>query len=213
MDAAVFQATHQPAKIAAMEGLWKTERGAPLLLFALPDDSERANHFELGVPGMASLILMHDADGELRGIDAFGDKHPPVAPLFVAFRVMVGVGILMLGVSWLGAWQMWRRRAPAAWLARVLVAMTFAGWLATVAGWYVTEVGRQPYLVYGVRTTAQAASNVPAPVIATTLALYVALYAALAMAYVSVLFYLARKAAYGKHQGVASVHPSQFVQA
>jgi cytochrome d ubiquinol oxidase subunit I len=185
---------HQPAKIAAMEGIWKTERGAPLLLFALPDAQQRTNHFELAVPKLASVILKHDPEGELLGIDAFGDKHPPVAPVFWGFRIMVGVGLLMLAVSWLGAWQLKRRGDVTPWLARGLVAMTFAGWIATVAGWYVTEIGRQPYLVYGVLTTAQATSTIPAPMIATTLAMYLALYASLTVAYITVLFHLARKA-------------------
>jgi len=193
---------HQPAKIAAMEGIWETERGAPLLLFAVPDAQERMNHFEIGIPNMASVILKHDVDGELKGIDAFGDKHPPVAPLFFGFRVMVGTGVLMLLVSWLGAWQLKRQREPKPWLARALVVMTFSGWVATVAGWYVTEIGRQPYLVQGVLTTAQATSTVPAPMIATTLAMYLSLYAVLTLAYITVLFFLARKAGYGKNEPV-----------
>lgn len=201
---------HQPAKIAAMEGIWETERGAPLLLFAIPDARERTNHVEIGIPRMASVILKHDANGELKGINAFGDKHPPVAPLFFGFRVMVGTGVLMLLVSWLGAWQLKRRGEPAPWLARALVVMTFSGWVATVAGWYVTEIGRQPYLVQGVLTTAQATSTIPAPMIATTLAMYLALYALLTLAYITVLFFLARKAGYGKYDSAPA--PSMHTQ-
>jgi len=189
---------HQPAKIAAMEGIWETERGVPLLLFAVPDKQERTNHFEVGVPKLASLILRHDQDGELQGVNEFGDKHPPVAPMFWAFRIMVGVGVLMLAASWIGAWQLKRRGSPAPWLARLLVAMSFSGWIATVAGWYVTEIGRQPYLVYGVLTTAQAAASVPAPMLATTLVMYLTIYVALTVAYITVLFHLARKAGHGK---------------
>ena len=100
----------------------------------------------------------------------------------------------MLAVSWLSAWQLRKRGEPAPWLARVLVAMTFSGWIALVAGWYVTEIGRQPYLVYGVLRTAEAASDVPATMIGAPLAMYLALYAVLIAAYVSVVFYLARKA-------------------
>jgi cytochrome d ubiquinol oxidase subunit I len=188
---------HQPAKIAAMEGIWETERGAPLLLFALPDAAQRTNHFELAIPNLASLILTHDAAGELQGLNAFGDRHPPVAPVFWGFRIMVGTGMLMLAISWLGAWQLKRRGDVTPWLARGLVAMSFSGWVATVAGWYVTEIGRQPYLVYGVLTSAQAASDVPAPMIAATLVMYLTLYAALTVAYITVLFHLARKATYG----------------
>jgi cytochrome d ubiquinol oxidase subunit I len=184
---------YQPAKIAAMEGIWHAERRAPLLLFALPDDDLHANRFELKVPDGASLILMYDADGELQGVDDFGDKHPPVFALFWAFRIMVGVGVLMLAVSWGAAWMLRRAREPQPWMARVLVAMTFAGWLATLAGWYVTEIGRQPYLVYGVLTTAQATSTVPGGMIATSLALYLCLYVALIFSFVTVVFHLARK--------------------
>ncbi|WP_454733722.1 MULTISPECIES: cytochrome ubiquinol oxidase subunit I [Cupriavidus] len=185
---------HQPAKIAAMEGIWKTEKGAPAVLFGLPDASTQSNDFEIAIPKLASLYLTHSMDGEIRGIDAFAGKHPPVAPLFYAFRIMVGVGLLMLAVSWSAAWQLRRRGQPSRWMARALLAMTFSGWVALVAGWYVTEIGRQPYLVYGVLTTAQAASKVPAAMIGATLAMYLALYAALIAAYISVVFYLARKA-------------------
>ena len=197
---------HQPAKVAAMEGLWETQRGAPLLLFALPDAAQRTNHFELAIPNVASLILTHELEGELQGVNAFGDKHPPVAPVFWAFRVMVGMGMLMLATSWLAAWQLRRGGDFKPWLARALIAMSFSGWVATVAGWYVTEIGRQPYLVYGVLTTAQAASAVPAPMIAATLVMYLTLYAALIVAYVTVLFHMARKAAAGK--GAQPVYPA-----
>ncbi|MDW3682163.1 cytochrome ubiquinol oxidase subunit I [Cupriavidus sp. CV2] len=188
---------HQPAKIAAMEGIWKTEKGAPAVLFGLPNARTQSNDFEIAIPKLASIYLTHSADGEIKGIDAFGDKHPPVAPLFFAFRIMVGVGLLMLAVSWVAAWQLRRGGQPAPWMARALIAMTFSGWVALVAGWYVTEIGRQPYLVYGVLTTAQAASKVPAAMIASTLVMYLALYLSLIAAYVSVVFYLARKAGTG----------------
>ena len=185
---------HQPAKIAAIEGIWESRNGAPAVLFALPDAKTKANRYEIAVPGLASLYLTHSWNGEVRGINSFGDKHPPVAPVFLAFRVMVGVGMLMLAVSWLAAWQLRRRQALASWLARVLVAMTFAGWIALIAGWYVTEIGRQPWLVQGVLTAAQAASTTPAANIAITLMLYVTLYLFLLLAYVRVVFHLAAKA-------------------
>ncbi|MBY4947399.1 cytochrome ubiquinol oxidase subunit I [Cupriavidus respiraculi] len=184
---------HQPAKIAAMEGIWTTGKGVPAVLFGWPNALTKSNDFEIAVPGLASFYLTHAWEGEVKGIDAF-PEHPPVLPIFIAFRVMVGMGLLMLAVSWLGAWQLRKRGEPARWLARVLVAMTFSGWIALVAGWYVTEIGRQPYLVYGVLTTAEAASDVPATMIGATLAMYLALYAVLIATYVSVVFYLARKA-------------------
>ncbi len=184
---------HQPAKVAAMEGNWETRGHVPLLLFALPDEQSRSNAFEIGIPNGASLILRHDPAGVVPGLNDFKGEHPPVAPVFFAFRTMVGIGMLMLVVSWTAAWMVWRRRELAPWMARVLVAMTFSGWVATLAGWYVTEIGRQPWLVTGVLSTAQAASAVPAGMIASTLVLYLALYAALVAAYVTVLFYMAGK--------------------
>jgi cytochrome d ubiquinol oxidase subunit I len=202
---------HQPQKIAAMEGVWETERGAPLLLFAWPDKETRSNRFEIAIPNMASLILTHELDGEIKGLNEFknerGYTHPPVAPLFFAFRAMVGVGMLMLATSWLG-WWLYRRSGwvaeklplPLLWL---FTAMTFSGWVATVAGWYVTEIGRQPYIVYGLLYTADVASNVPSSMIAFSLAMYVTMYLALIVAYVTVLKYMAEKAPHTAEDEVA----------
>jgi cytochrome d ubiquinol oxidase subunit I len=186
---------HQPAKVAAMEANWETGGNVPLVLFALPDEQTRTNRFEIAIPSVASLILTHKPDGVVPGLNDFKGAHPPVAPVFFAFRVMVGMGLLMLAVSWLSVWQMRRRGEPAPWMQRALVAMTFSGWVATLAGWYVTEIGRQPYLVTGVLRTADAVSNVSGGMLATTLAAYLATYLFLLFAYISVLFYLARKAA------------------
>ena len=188
---------HQPAKLAAMEGIWKTEKGVPAVLFALPDEKAKENRYEIAIPKLASLYLTHSMDGEVKGLDQFEGKHPPVAPVFWAFRIMVGVGVLMLLVSWASVLQLapWKKdpsRALTVWHARLLVAMTFAGWIALVAGWYVTEIGRQPWLVTGVLKAADAASKVPAPRIALTLAMYLSLYAVLLASYISVVFYLAR---------------------
>ncbi len=198
---------HQPAKVAAMEGNWETGPNTPLLLFAIPDEAARTNHFEIGVPSGASWILKHSADGVVPGLNDFvaedGAKlHPPVAPVFWSFRIMVGVGLLMLAASWTAAWFLWKRPsfdgAAGRWMLRGLVAMSFSGWVATLAGWYTTEIGRQPWLVSGVLTTEQAVAAVPAPMVAGTLALYLAVYAALTIVYVGVIFHLARKAAIGQ---------------
>ena len=188
---------HQPAKIAAIESVWETERGAPLVLFGVPDEKARETRYVVEVPRLASLILTHELDGEIKGLDAFGDNHPPVAPVFFAFRLMVAVGMLMLVVSWIASWQLRGGREPSPAMAWALLAMTFAGWVAVVAGWYTTEIGRQPWLVQGVLTTAEAAGPVPASAIGSTLAMYLTLYLALTVAYVSVVFHLARKAAMG----------------
>ena len=188
----------QPAKIAAVEGVWHTERGAPLLLFALPNLETRTNRYEVKVPKLASLILTHEIDGEIKGLDEFRDRHPSPLPLFFAFRTMVGMGLLMLATSWLGCWlyrrASWRpERLPRA-LLLFLSAMTFSGWIATVSGWYVTEIGRQPFIVYGLIRTADVVSTVATPaMIGVTLTLYLALYLALVIAYVSVLKYMAEK--------------------
>ncbi len=212
---------HQPAKVAAMEGNWETKGHVPLLLFALPNEATRSNNFEIGIPGGASLILKHEFAGVVPGLNDFvapdGTRlHPPVAPVFFAFRIMVGIGMLMLAVSWFAGWQLWRKGDIGVPLAWVLVGMTFAGWIATLSGWYVTEIGRQPWLVSGVLTTAQAASTVPGGMIAATLAMYLAIYAILIAAYISVLFHLAGKGlkgvasptGAGVAKGGAPVHPA-----
>jgi cytochrome d ubiquinol oxidase subunit I len=188
---------HQPQKVAAMEGIWETQRGAPLLLFAVPDEEARTNHFEIGIPKGAALILKHDADGELQGLNEFKGSHPPVAPVFYAFRLMVGTGMLMLLFSWAGLWLYKRRAWVAERLPRPLLwglaGMTFSGWLATLSGWYVTEIGRQPYMVFGLLRVDEVASNVPSPYIAFTLAMYVTVYLALIVAYIGVVKHMAEK--------------------
>jgi cytochrome d ubiquinol oxidase subunit I len=188
---------HQPQKIAAMEGIWQTERGAPLLLFAVPDETTRSNALAVGVPRLAAVILKHDADAEIRGLDDFKGAHPPVKPLFFGFRLMVGTGLLMLAFSWAGLWLYRRQGWAAARLPRPLLwglaGMTFSGWVATVAGWYVTEIGRQPFIVFGLLRVDEVASKVPAPMIALTLALYVTVYLTLIAAYISVVAYMAGK--------------------
>jgi cytochrome bd ubiquinol oxidase subunit I len=186
---------HQPAKIAAMEGNWDTRGNVPLVLFGWPDEKARETKYEIAIPDGASLILRHSADGEVPGLNQFEGKHPPVAPVFWGFRVMVGTGMLMLVASWGTAFLIWRRGAPG--LPRIvlmgLVAMSFSGWLATLAGWYVTEIGRQPWLVTGVLTTKQALGPVAGGMVASTLAMYLATYALLLAAYVAVIFQLARR--------------------
>jgi cytochrome d ubiquinol oxidase subunit I len=204
---------YQPAKVAAMEGIWETQKGAPLLLFALPDEEARENNYEVGIPGLASLILTHKWDGEVKGLNEFvaedgTPEHPRVAPVFWSFRVMVGTGMLMLLISWTAVALMLRKRRDGMgrrWedgLPKVfligLVGMSFSGWLATLAGWYTTEIGRQPWLVQGVMTTKQAVADVPAPMVLSSLIAYLVVYAVLLGAYISVIFYLARRASRGE---------------
>ena len=204
---------YQPAKVAAMEGVWETQNGAPLLLFAIPDQEARENRFEIGIPNLASFILTHDWNGEVKGLNEYvtddGEvMHPRVAPVFWSFRVMVGMGVLMLVLSWASVAMMLRRdkatgdRRGTDGLPKLfligLVGMTFGGWIATLAGWFTTEIGRQPWLVHGVLTTEMAVADVPAPFVSMTLAAYLSIYAVLLAAYISVIFYLARKASAGQ---------------
>ncbi len=182
---------HQPAKIAALEAIWKTERSVPLTLFAVVDESAKENRYAITIPKGASLILAHDPDAELKGLDAFPGAHPPVMPVFLAFRVMVGVGVAMLLFSWVGSWTL--RKAMPRWLLWGFVLFTFSGWVGVLAGWIVTEVGRQPWLVTGILRTADAAGQAGPAKLGASLTAYVLTYLALGMAYVFTLFHMARK--------------------
>jgi len=197
---------YQPQKVAAMEGNWETQSNVPLLLFAIPDEEARENRMEVGIPNMASIILKHKADGVVPGLNDFVTEegevlHPPVAPVFWSFRVMVGTGFAMLLLSWAASVMLLRKKRGPEGLPKVMllamVPMAFSGWVATLAGWYTTEIGRQPWLVQGVLTTEMAVADVPAPFVGTTLGAYLAIYALLLAAYVGVLFFLARKAVDG----------------
>ncbi len=195
---------HQPQKIAAMEGIWHTESNVPLLLFAWPDEQTQSNKFEVKVPHLASLILTHSMDGTLQGLNEFPNEHPPVAPVFFGFRIMVGTGLLMLLLAWIGAWHVYRNQQPS-WLLKSMVVMTFSGWVATLAGWYVTEIGRQPYLVSGVLRTSEAVTTVTAGNVAASLTIYLLLYALLLVAYISTLFVMARRAVALEEQPLSAV--------
>jgi len=185
---------HQPQKVAAMEGVWETTQGTPLLLFAIPDEEQRTNHFELAVPNLASLILTHQLDGEIKGLNEFKGEHPPVKPVFFSFRVMVGLGLLMIAVAWFAAFKIYKNNALPNWLLRTLVAMSFSGWVATLAGWYVTEIGRQPFIVSGVLTVDQAATTIAPASVGFSLVMYLTVYAFLLVAYLHTVFLMARKA-------------------
>ena len=185
---------HQPAKIAAMEAIWQTERGVPLVLFAIPNEKLKRNDYSIELPYGASLILKHDARAELKGLDAF-PQHPPVAPVFFAFRAMVGLGVLMLVVAFGGTWLTRRGRVPAPWALWTLSAFTFSGWAATLCGWIVTEVGRQPWLVTGILLTKDAVGEVSGAELGASLTGYVLSYGAFFIAYMIVLTHLAGKGA------------------
>ena len=206
---------YQPAKIAAIEGVWNTEKGAPLLLFAWPDKATRSNLYAIEIPKLASLILTHDPDGEVKGLNEFEGKHPPVAPVFWAFRIMVGMGLLMLAMSWFGVYLLRKRTVntmPRLYLI-ALSAMAFSGWIATVAGWYVTEIGRQPYIIYGVITVAETAAKHAPAMIGLTLTAYLALYVFLLCAYVFVVKGFSEKSTRGQAPKLPAGLPPQVVSA
>ncbi|WP_018866038.1 MULTISPECIES: cytochrome ubiquinol oxidase subunit I [unclassified Thioalkalivibrio] len=183
---------HQPTKVAAMEGVWETERGAPLLLFAIPDSANETNHFEIGIPKMASFILTHEMDGEVPGLlEVPAEERPPVGITFWSFRVMVAIGMVMILFALAGAWLRFRRRMYASPLfLKGLAWMIPAPFLAVVAGWFVTETGRAPWLVYGVMNHAEGITPALTGGMALfTLIGYVAVYAAV---FTGGVYYLVR---------------------
>lgn len=169
---------HQPAKLAAMEGHWRTQRGAPLILFAWPDMAAEENRLELAVPKLGSLILTHTWDGAITGLKAFAPEDRPYVPLvFWSFRIMVGIGLLMILVAALGAWLAMRRRLfERAWFLRLLMLCAPMGFVAVLAGWVTAEAGRQPWVIYGLLRTADAASPVTGGQVAMSLALFIVVY-------------------------------------
>ncbi|HET6319600.1 MAG TPA: cytochrome ubiquinol oxidase subunit I [Chloroflexota bacterium] len=184
---------HQPAKIAAIEAIWQTGKGVPLVLFAIPNEKTKRNDYAVEVPKLSSFILKHDVDAELKGLDAFGAGHPPVAPVFFAFRAMVGMGLLMIGISWFTAVILYKKKALPRWHLWVLAGFTFSGWVATLCGWLVTEIGRQPWLVTGILRTADAAGTVREASLGASLTLYLITYVLMFAAYMVVLTHLAGK--------------------
>ena len=170
---------YQPSKVAAMEGAWETERRAPLRLFAWPDQAEARNKYVVKIPLLSSLILTHSLNGEVKGLKAWPkDDWPPVAPVFYAFRVMVGIGILMALTGLTALVLYFRKRLfDTRWFQMWCMALTPAGFIAVMAGWIVTEVGRQPYVVFGLIKTADAVSPVAGSNVLLSLLAFVVCYA------------------------------------
>ncbi len=185
----------QPMKVAAMEGLWETTRGAPLLLFALPDQEAEENRLEVAIPNLASLILTHEWDGEVKGLKEVGpEDRPHVAIVFWSFRVMVGLGLFFLAVAFYGLLARWRGTLyESRWLHRACVAAIPMGFIATVAGWITAEVGRQPYTVHGILRTADSVSPVPVAAVATSLTIFVLVYGLLFATYLYFVHSVVRK--------------------
>lgn len=169
---------HQPLKVAAMEAHWHhgaDGEGVPLVVFALPDEKQAHNQFEVAIPRLGSLILTHSLDGTFTPLTSVpASDRPPVVPVFFAFRIMVGLGTLMLALAWLSAWALWRRRLPRSrWLLLGWTVMLPSGFIALLSGWFVTEMGRQPWVIHGLLRTADAAGPQHAWMTALSLGVYV----------------------------------------
>ncbi|MGH8030846.1 MAG: cytochrome ubiquinol oxidase subunit I [Luteimonas sp.] len=178
---------YQPMKLAAMEAHWRSEpgdSGVPLVLFAVPNEALERNDYEIAIPRLGSLILTHSWDGDIVPLTAKPrDQRPPVKPVFYAFRVMVALGLAMLALVIASLWA-WRRKRlfdTRWWLSRLTLrgwrAMTLAGFVAILAGWYTTEIGRQPYVIHGLLRTADAVSAVSATAVLTSLIVFALAYA------------------------------------
>jgi len=169
---------HQPAKIAAIEGHYDPEKAAPLILFGIPDDEAETVRYKVAIPYLGSLILTHSLDGEVPGLKQWPkEDRPPAEIVFWSFRVMVAIGFAMMG---LGLWSLWSRRRKtlyeARWLQRAAVLMAPSGFVAVLAGWITTEVGRQPYTVYGLLRTVDSVSPLHAPAVGASLIAFIVVY-------------------------------------
>lgn len=171
---------HQPAKIAAMEGHFETQEGAPLILFGWPDMDAGETRWALEIPRLGSLILTHSWDGRVQGLNDWPEQDRPPAPIvFWSFRVMVGLGLVMVGMALWGTWLRWRGRLTTSrGFLKAAVACGPVGFVALLAGWITTEVGRQPWLVYGLLRTTDGASPVPGASVFTSLVVFVVVYLA-----------------------------------
>lgn len=170
---------HQPAKIAAMEGHWEThENGAPLILFGWPSEADEATHFSIEIPYLGSMILKHDWHAEIAGLKEWPEAdRPPVLIPFFGFRIMVGIGFLMLALGMWSLYARWRGHFyDNPWLHRAAVVMGPSGFVAVLAGWFTTEVGRQPFTVYGLMRTSESLSPVSAASVGTSLVAFIIVY-------------------------------------
>jgi cytochrome bd ubiquinol oxidase subunit I len=170
---------HQPAKVLAMEGHFRSyPDGAPFYVVGWPNEREQRIDYGLAIPKVGSLLLEHDPDAPMPGLDTIpDDEQPPVAIVFWAFRIMVGLGLLMLALGVVSLWMRWRGRLYSSRLMhRFALAMGPAGFVAVIAGWVTTEVGRQPYVIYRLMRTSEAVSPIEVPAVAMSLAAFVVVY-------------------------------------
>ena len=171
-------AKHQPAKIAAMEAHWDGSKPGALVLFAIPNEAAERNDYEISIPNLASLLITHKLDGKFKGLKDFEPQdRPPVWPVFFAFRVMVGLGLLMIAIGIVGGWLWWRGRLfDTGWFVSMSRFVWPMGFIAILAGWWVTETGRQPWIAHGILRTVDAASPVSFNSVLTSLILFVIVY-------------------------------------
>lgn len=197
---------HQPMKVAAMEGHWNSQDAGDLVIFGIPSQSAEKNHFEIAIPNLGSLILTHTWDGKYPGLtDVPPDQRPPVANVFFAFRIMVGIGMLFIATGLAGAILWWRGALfSTQWFLKGTSYMWPLGFIAILAGWFVTEQGRQPWLVYGLLRTADGISPVPGASVFGTLVLFVFTYG---IVFAMGLYYINRLITKGP-QGAATAIPA-----
>ncbi|MAM34621.1 MAG: cytochrome ubiquinol oxidase subunit I [Micavibrio sp.] len=169
---------HQPVKVAAMEGNWEHERAMPLTVFAIPDEEAETNHMALEIPKLGSFVLTHDWEGEVPTLKEFAKQdRPPVTPVFYAFRVMVGIGMLMILTGVIALILHFRKKLfDTKWFLFWCMALTPSGFVAILAGWFVTEIGRQPWVAYGIIRTSEAASPVLGEYVALSLMAFIVAY-------------------------------------
>ncbi|MBU2583202.1 MAG: cytochrome ubiquinol oxidase subunit I [Alphaproteobacteria bacterium] len=202
---------HQPAKIAAMEGHFETRKGAPLILFGLPNMETGKTDYAIEIPALGSYILTHHWDGEVKGLKAWPKEEWPYAPvLFWSFRIMVGIGLAMAA---LGFWSLYARLRGSLYepglLHRAAILMGPMGFVAVLAGWITTEMGRQPYTVYGLLKTVDSASPIDAPALAFSLAAFIVVYFAAFGAGVFYLFRIMAKPPTPNETGIPENHPTR----
>ncbi len=183
--------THQPLKISAMEGRWETMRGAPLTLFAIPDMKTATNHYAIDIPKLGSIILTHELNGEIQGLNTVAPQDRPYVPIvFYSFRIMVGIGMLFIFTAFAAQYLRMRKKLyTTTWFLRWCCAITPLGFIAVITGWFTTETGRQPWIVYGLLRTRDAASLLPASSVFISLTAFLVLYCLMLGAFI---FYLVR---------------------
>ena len=186
---------NQPVKTAAMEGNWKTQRGAPLVVFGIPDMEAEKNHYEVTIPKLASFINTHDWNGELPGLDIVDkSERPPVATVFFTFRIMVGIGILFVLLSTLGVIVIRKQRLVRhPMLLKAYMASIPLGFIATTCGWYTSEIGRQPWVIYGLQRTKEAVSSLPVEQVGFSLTLIFILYMSFFVTYLIFIWKVIQK--------------------